>query len=167
MANVKGGRPKGQPPKIAVLERENEIVKLRRGGLTWHDIGQRVGLTASGSADAFQRAQRRIIREDVEQLRAIENDRIDTAQAAIWAKVLQADLNAVNTLIRLLDRRAKLNGLDQPTRIQAEVITYDANSIEAELARIYAATLTSATDSKPPLQVGSEPSAPEPTTADN
>lgn len=125
------------PPKQDVLDREAEVIKLRRGGLTWDLIAQRVGYRHPSSAlDAFNRANARIIRDDVEAIRQVEQDRLDIAQSAIWSKVLQGDTNAVSTLIRLMERRAKLLGLDQPVRIQAEVITYDANSINTELARI-------------------------------
>jgi hypothetical protein len=158
-----GGRPKGQPPKPDTVAKEQEIVKLRRGGLTWDLIGERVKLSPSGAQKAYDRSLARVIADDVRAIRNLETERLDLAQSAIWGKVLQGDNPSIANLLRIMERRAKLLGLDQPTRIQAEVITYDANSIEAELARIYAATITSPTDSQPALQVGSEPSAPEPT----
>lgn len=163
MAHPKGGRPKGQPPKASVIEREQEVVKLRRGGLTWDLIGQRVGLTASGAYNAYERSLARVVADDINQIRALETERLDIAQSAIWGKVLQGDNASIANLLRIMERRAKLLGLDQPTRIQAEVITYDANSIEAELARIYNATRTAPADSRPALEVGIEPSPPEPT----
>lgn len=137
MANAKYTRPQGRAPKPEVLEKEAEVVKLRRGGLTWDLIAQRVGYKHPASArDAYMRASARIVRDDVEAIRRTEEDRLDLAQSAIWAKVLQGDLTAVNTLVRVMERRAKLLGLDQPVRIQAEVVTYDANGISDELARI-------------------------------
>jgi len=137
MGNAKQGRPKGQAPKPEVLEKETEVVKLRRGGLTWDLIAQRVGYSHPASArDAYMRASARIVRDDVEEIRRVEQDRLDMAQTAIWSKVLQGDTQAVNTLIRIMERRAKMFGLDQPTKIQAEVITYDAGGINTELANI-------------------------------
>lgn len=164
MAAAKGGRPRGGPPKAEVIDREQEVVKLRRGGLTWDLIGERVGLSISGAHKAYERALARAVAEDVEAIRQLETERLDLAQSAIWGKVLQGDNPSIQSLIRIMERRAKLLGLDQPTRIQAEVISYDANSIEAELARIYAATQTQPANSQPALEVGSEPSEGEPTT---
>lgn len=145
MAHPKAGRPKGQPPKQEVIEREQEILKLRRGGLTFDLIGQRVGLTTAGAHDAYQRALTRILAEDVEAIRRLETERLDLAQSAIWGKVLQGDNPSIANLLRIMERRAKLLGLDQPTRIQAEVITYDGNTVRSELERILASTSHSGT----------------------
>jgi hypothetical protein len=159
-----GGRPKGQPPKPDVIAKEQEIVKLRRGGLTWDLIGERVKLSPSGAQKAYDRSLARVVAEDVQAIRQLETERLDLAQSAIWGKVLQGDNPSIANLLRIMERRAKLLGLDQPTRIQAEMITYDATSIEAELSRIYAATLTQPANSKPALEVGSATSESEPTT---
>ena len=142
------GRPKGQQPEPAVIAKEQEIVKLRRGGLTFDLIGERVGLTAQGAHKAYERALTRVVKEDVDAIRQVETERLDLAQSAIWGKVLQGDNASIQSLIRIMERRAKLLGLDQPTRIQAEVITYDANSIQAELARLYANAVTANSDSQ-------------------
>jgi hypothetical protein len=161
MANPKGGRPRGKQPKPAVIEREQEVVKLRRGGLTWDLIGQRVGLTTSGAYNAYERALKRVVLEDVQAIRQLETERLDLAQSAIWGKVLQGDNPSIANLLRIMERRAKLLGLDQPTRIQAEVITYDGNTVRAELERI----LASRSNSSPQSIVASGTSESEPTPA--
>jgi hypothetical protein len=138
MGNPKGGRPRGGKPKPEVIAREQEVVKLRRGGLTWDLIGERVGLTPSGAYNAYERALRRVILEDVNAIRQIETERLDLAQSAIWGKVLQGDNVSIGNLLRIMERRAKLLGLDQPLRQQVEVISYDGNGVRAELERILA-----------------------------
>lgn len=145
----KRGRPKGSPPSPVTLAKEAEVVKLRRGGLTWDLIGERVGLSTQGAFYAYERALKRVVKEDVDAIRQVETERLDLAQSAIWGKVLQGDNASITNLLRIMERRAKLLGLDQPTRIQAEVITYDANSIEARLASIIA----NRSDSSAPLRV--------------
>jgi hypothetical protein len=165
MASAKGGRPRGGIPNPEVVAKEQEVVKLRRGGLPWDLIGERVGLSASGAHRAFERSLVRVVKEDVDAIRQVETERLDLAQSAIWGKVLQGDNASIQSLIRIMERRAKLLGLDQPTRIQAEVITYDANSIESELARIYSATLTQPAHSDKALSLGSDSSEAESVTA--
>ena len=160
MANAKYTRPQGRAPKPEVLDKEAQVVQLRRGGLTWDLIAQRVGYKHPASArDAYMRASARIVRDDIDAIRQTEEDRLDIAQSAIWDKVLDGDVQAVNTLIRVMERRAKLLGLDQPVKIQAEVITYDANGISDELARI----IEHANSSKA-LPVGIPESQTQPTT---
>jgi hypothetical protein len=141
----KRGRPKGSPPSAATLAKEAEVVKLRRGGLTWDLIGERVGLSTQGAFYAYERALKRVVKEDVDAIRQVETERLDLAQSAIWGKVLQGDNASIQNLLRIMERRAKLLGLDQPTRIQAEVITYDGNTVRAELERILASRSDSST----------------------
>jgi hypothetical protein len=129
--------PKANDP--AVLEKEQQVVKLRRQGMTWDDIAAAVGYGNGSSAQqAFVRANNRITTDDIKELRQLGQDRLDTALQAIWPDVLAGDIPAINTLIRLEERRAKLYGLDMPTKIQAEVVNYDGNSIRGELARLLA-----------------------------
>ena len=162
MASAKGGRPRGGLPSAEVMEKQNEVVKLRRGGLTWDLIAQRVGYAdPSGAQRAFEAANKRVIAEDIAEIRTLETERLDLAQSAIWGKVLQGDNPSIANLLRIMERRAKLLGLDQPTRIQAEVISYDGNSVRAELERILAQS--SHSGSQGALAEGSGES--EPTTA--
>src|SRR5215217_3319033 len=52
-----------------------------------------------------------------EEMRELENARLDRAQAAIWAQVLAADYRAVRVFLQISQRRAKLNGLDAPASV--------------------------------------------------
>jgi hypothetical protein len=53
-----------------------------------------------------------------EQMRAVENARLDRAQAAIWAKVLAGDINAGRLFLAISARRSAMNGLDAPKRFE-------------------------------------------------
>jgi hypothetical protein len=131
------GRPRNRPPKPEVLAKEAEVVKLRRGGLTWDLIAKQVGYShASSAQDAYVRASQRIVRDDIEAIRKVEEDRLDIAQASIWSKVLQGEIASVLALIRIQERRAKLLGLDQPIRQQIEVTTYDGDTIDSEVRKL-------------------------------
>lgn len=160
MANPKGGRPRGGLPNPEVVAREQEVVRLRRGGLTWDMIGDRLGIHLTTARAAYERALKRVVQEDIEEIRKLEGERLDIAQAAIWETVLKGDNTSINTLIRIMERRAKLLGLDQPIKIQSEVITYDGDNVRAELARIVANA-----NSRTPLSLGAGISESESVTA--
>ena len=70
--------------------------------------------------------------------RKVEMDRLDIAQAAIWGNVVQGEVPSVIALIRIMERRAKLLGLDMPTRTQIEVNVYEQDAIDAEVKRLVA-----------------------------
>jgi hypothetical protein len=135
------GRSKVNPE---TLEKEKKVLELRRGGLTFDLIAERLGYaSASGAHKAYMSACSRIVYEDVVEVRNAEMDRLDIAQAAIWGDVIngadaQDRARAVMALMKIMERRARLLGLDMPTKAQVEVTTYDRNTIDAEVERLVA-----------------------------
>jgi len=55
--------------------------------------------------------------ELAEHLRELENQRLDELQASLWDKALAGVLPAADRILRIMERRAKLNGLDAPQKI--------------------------------------------------
>jgi hypothetical protein len=53
----------------------------------------------------------------VEEMRELENARLDRAQVAIWPNVLVGDYRAVMVFLQISQRRANLNGLDSPALV--------------------------------------------------
>jgi hypothetical protein len=50
---------------------------------------------------------------------------------------MKGDDRAIGTIVRLMERRARLVGIDAPQRIQAEVVNYDGNrDIDGDIERI-------------------------------
>jgi hypothetical protein len=49
---------------------------------------------------------------------------------------MMGDVPAGMQVLRIMERRAKLLGIDQPIRQQVEVISYDADGIDSEVARL-------------------------------
>lgn len=94
-----------------------QATMLRLAGLTFHDIGERLGVSDDTARLAVKRHLDRAEAWSAAELRKVGNARLDRAQAAIWSKVLHGDLAAVQAFLRLSERRARLNGLDAPTAI--------------------------------------------------
>jgi hypothetical protein len=139
MGNIKQGKPKGASGKAELIAREAEIIKLRRGGLTWDMIAERVGYSSGLTARAaYMRGMSRYVAPDVNEIRQLESERLDIAQSAVWGEVLKGDTQAIMALMRIMDRRAKLFGLDAPKdiHIKAEVGIYDRDTIDGEVRRL-------------------------------
>jgi hypothetical protein len=119
------------------LERESKVIALRSAGATWAEIAKSMGYAGPSSAYyTYQKAAERLIRPDLEEYRDMELERLDRLQRAVWRDAIGGNTKAVDSVLRIIDRRSRLLGLDQPTKIQAEVITYDAGGINTELANI-------------------------------
>ena len=132
--------------KPETLEKERKVLEYRRGGLTFDLIAERLGYaSASGAHKAYLSACNRIVYEDVVEVRKSEMDRLDIAQAAIWGDLtdtvnVDAGTRArlVLALVKIMERRARLLGLDMPTKSQVEVSIYDRDTIDAEVQRLVA-----------------------------
>lgn len=95
--------------------RDTQAVELAIAGLSYDRIADEVGYAdRSGAYRAVRRALDRVEVPKVTELREMENARLDRLQAAWWTKAItDKDPHAASVVLRIFDRRAKLNGLDQ------------------------------------------------------
>jgi hypothetical protein len=121
--------------EVEIRQRESEIVELRTEGFVWREIAQRVNMSTAGVAKAYDRALERIIAPAVEQHRTTELDRLDILQRVYWQPAINGNLRAADFVLRVIEKRAKLLGLDAAIKIQAEVVTYDGSDLDAEVEK--------------------------------
>lgn len=112
-----GGSVTGRANAELQAARRVEALSLRIAGFSHSQIAERLGISPQGVSDLISRSLDLAENRSVDEMRALEGARIDRAQSAIWAKVLEGDLKAVEAYTRLSARRSKLFGLDAPTRI--------------------------------------------------
>jgi hypothetical protein len=75
--------------------------------------------------------------EAVAEYRALEGERLDNLLAIATHQALtKKSLFAIDRCLAIMDRRARLLGLDAPIRQQVETITYDGSTIEARVGEI-------------------------------
>ena len=87
-------------------------VELAIDGASYGAIAPKVGYSHRGTAyRAVHKGLTERITAGVDELRRLELDRLDALQAAIWGKALDADTTAVNTVLRIIERRTRLLGL--------------------------------------------------------
>ena len=128
-----------QKSSVATVEREAQALSLRRRGMPYNDIATYMGLSGPGAAYRIvQRGLCRLIQEPADDVRAMELDRLDTFLFRLSGRIELGDTKAIDTALKVMDRRAKLMGLDAPTKVQAEVTTNDGTSIDSEVARLVA-----------------------------
>jgi hypothetical protein len=140
--------------KAAELEaKELKVLELRRAGFTFQRIAEEVGYaTPSGAQRALERIMTRNVPQAPDEFRWQELDRLDRMQVALWPRAMKGDDRAIGTIVRLMERRARLVGIDAPQRIQAEVVNYDGNrDIDGDIERIV--NLIRGVDLSKPLEV--------------
>ena len=113
-----------------LAERDARIFALKKAGVSSREIARRFDMTTSAISKAIQRQLEKLNQESrlnyVEVLR-MELERLDALQASIWPMTqnrkqnmpdgsevaIEPDLKAVQQVLSVMDRRAKLLGMDQ------------------------------------------------------
>ncbi|TYQ11601.1 UNVERIFIED_ORG: hypothetical protein L601_001500000150 [Gordonia westfalica J30] len=107
--------PTPDVPTTDERTRAAAALELRRTGLPYHAIADRLGYAdESGARKAVTRLLDRREAEGVAELRAVEGDRLDALQAAAWDAAVAGDLDAIKTVLSVIDRRCRLFGLNAP-----------------------------------------------------
>ena len=101
--------------RAAITEKRRHALKLRMKGLTFSDIARQVGYAApSGAYKAVRAALQSDGGAAAGEIRELHMARLDTLLGAIWDAACRGELQAVDRVLRVLDRQAKLLGLDLP-----------------------------------------------------
>lgn len=126
-----------QSPKPEQLARDLAVLELRKTGANWRQIAEAVGYThASAARKAYLRAYDRTLQAPADELRDMELDRLDRLQMAYWKDAVEGNIKAADYCLRVIQVRARILGIEAPQKIRAEVVTYDAGAIDAEIERI-------------------------------
>ena len=104
--------------KVEIAERRKRALDLRLAGLSFRAIAKAEGVSHATIISDIKEALADIPRSSAEELRQVESARLDQLQRAIWGDALKGDLGAVDKAVKIIDRRARLLGLDAPQQVQ-------------------------------------------------
>ena len=112
---------------LIAREREERVLELRKAGASLREIAKDIGYAnSSGAQAALDRALRRATAPNIELLRETEGERLDALQFGLWPKAMNGDSRAAEVIVKVMERRARLFGLDAPLHKVIEVISEDA-----------------------------------------
>lgn len=131
-----------RPSQIKALEMRAEAVKLRKMGLGYPQIADRVGYNSRQAAHRAVTTALAEIREhtaeSADDLRTLEAERLDQLWRIAFTEALtNRNLRAVDTAIRVQDRRAKLFGLDRSDERIASALEQQADAASISAQTIY------------------------------
>jgi hypothetical protein len=107
-------------------------MELRKGGATYEMIGEDLGVSTPRAFEIVNDALKALVAEPTEQVRKLEIERIDHMLSVVWAtatnamsevttvdaSLLDMILKAQAGVLKLMERRAKLTGLDAPEKVE-------------------------------------------------
>ena len=116
------GKSKAAPERVTAAERRVKALELRKLGFTYRRIGEQLGVTESAAHKMVTTSLRELNEksaENAEELRRLELERLDEWLLRIAQEIKDGKaLGAIDRGIRIQARRAKLLGLDAPTKVE-------------------------------------------------
>jgi len=110
------------PKQVDIANRRAQALELRAMGLTYEQIAERLKYSSRQSAHRdIHTALDNLVSAPAKELLAEELSRLERLLQGVWADARKGDPHKVNTVLRILDMRARYLGLYSPERIQAEV----------------------------------------------
>lgn len=133
------GAPVPQTQLDEIAARRTQVAALRLAHLTQREIASRLGVSV-GTINADLQA----IREEWAERRSTAYDdwvaeelaKLDRLERALLPLALQGQTTAADRVLSVMDRRARIVGLDKPQMHEHTVITRDA--LDAEIERLEA-----------------------------
>lgn len=111
---------KQSPARVTAAARRAEALRLRAAGKTYAEIACALCINESSAWRLVQREFDRLnadTRETAEQIRQVECARLDALHAALWPTAKTGNTQAIFAVLKVMDRRAKLLGLDSPAKV--------------------------------------------------
>lgn len=108
--------------RLEAVAKQRQALELRKAGVGFEEIARQLGYAGpSGAYKAVQTALRNTIQQPADELRRLEVARLDRLLLGIWGDASRGDVVKLDRVLRIMQRRADLLGLDAPKRVDATI----------------------------------------------
>ena len=105
--------------RCAITLKQEQALKLRMEGHSLAAIARKVGYSdRTGAFQAIKSALLKTLQEPAAALRKIELQRLDMMFQKLWPRAMRCDMGAIDRILKIMERHAKLLGLDAPAKTQ-------------------------------------------------
>ena len=101
--------------------RRQQALELRLAGASYRQIAVRLGVSLPVAWRHLQAALHETLEEPTQDVRQTELLRLDRLMMAHWPQAIGGDVAAADRVIKIMDRRARLLGLDLPAAVAVPV----------------------------------------------
>jgi hypothetical protein len=111
----------GKNDQIDIEDRRAKALELRKGGSSYRAIAKKLNTdvaTAYKDVDVALKSLVQMNTASATELREIELERLDAMLLSISDNLKSGHLGAIDRALRIMERRARLIGLDAPTQVQ-------------------------------------------------
>jgi polyphosphate kinase 2 (PPK2 family) len=110
---------KTSPRRLEAVEKQKQALELRKAGATYEAIAKKLEYAnASGAEHAIKAALKATVQDGADAVRQLEVERLDAMLMGLWTTANKGNHGAVDRVLRIMERRARLLGLDAPTKTE-------------------------------------------------
>jgi hypothetical protein len=117
---AKGKRKRGKGmlgvKEVETVQKMAEALDYRLQSYSFAEIGEAMGVSTTRAYELVDMALKQTIHETADKVRQMELRRLDKMTPKMMEFAVQGDPKAVDSVIKIMDRRAKLLGLDGPSK---------------------------------------------------
>lgn len=136
MSSGKRSRRKGGVVTALEIERKEkkrQAIELRKAGATYEHIAERLDIATGTAYNYVREALYEMVSEPADELRRIHYERLNNLLVTLWPRAVKGDMPAMDRTLGIMDRIAKLAGIDAPTAYAdagGEVIIIDGSKAD-------------------------------------
>lgn len=113
------GESKYSPRRLDAYARELKALNLRLAGCSFREIAAKLHYADhTGAYRAVEAGLKKGFEEPATQVRKLELARLDSIMRPLWPKAKRGGVKAIDRILKIMERRAKLLGLDQPAKLE-------------------------------------------------
>ncbi len=120
-----GAAAKSSVRRIRTTEKTLKALELRKRGMNYTQIGEKLGCARSTACRYVLSELENLAdkcREEAAQVRDLELQRLDALYLVAYAEVEGGNVPAIDRCLRIMERRAKLLGLDAAEKVDVNGI---------------------------------------------
>jgi len=108
-----------QDRKLKGFQRQLAALRLRAAGANYEQIADKLGYRSrSGAWKAVSSAMQKLKQEGAKEARMLQVQRLDELLLGTWKRAKTGDPRAVRAALAILERQARLMGLDAPSKLE-------------------------------------------------
>jgi predicted transcriptional regulator len=106
---------------VEAHQRAVQALELRKAGATYEAIATRLGVTHAAVIKMVNKLLAESAAQPAAEVRELELHRLDTMILGLWQQARAGDVQAIDRVLKIMDRRASYLGLDAPKTVKVDI----------------------------------------------
>lgn len=118
------------------IDEAGQVFDALRSGMSYRETARHLGISLGAVQRRVEKYKAEEIHPKAEEMREMQLAQIRAGKRAIWKRYITGDDKAVTSMIRLLEREAKLGGLDSAQLFKVEADVHNRQTDASEVQKI-------------------------------